>query len=147
MTAAFQTNAFQPNAFQTLVVTGVLNATDENDSGAFTGFVTPIIIIDTHDGGPKKRKKEAAKQKQRRDEIIALFEHIIEGKPLVAEEIAAPYIKEATISELKSIDFVNRIDFDALMADLAKVQQIYDAYIEMDDEEVLALLWERLTFM
>lgn len=140
MTAAFQTNAFQPNAFQTLVVTGVLNATDENDSGAFTGFVTPIIIIDMHDGGPKKRKKEAAKQKQRRDEIIALFEHIVEGKPLVAEEIAAPYIKEATISELKSIDFVNQIDFDALMADLVKVQQIYDAYIEMDDEEVLALL-------
>jgi hypothetical protein len=96
--------------------------------------------MDMHDGGPKKRKKEAAKQKKRRDEIIALFEHLVEGKPLVAEEIAAPFIKEATISELKSIDFINSIDFDALMADLARVQQIYDAYIEMDDEEVLALL-------
>lgn len=142
MTAAFQTNAFQPNAFQTLVVTGVLNATDQNDSGSFTGIVetVPIVIIDTHDGGPKKRKKEADKQKQRRDEIIALFEQIVEGKPLVAEEIAAPFIKQATISNLKSIDFVNTVDFDALMVDLVKVQQIYDAYIEMDDEEVLALL-------
>jgi hypothetical protein len=142
MTAAFQTNAFQPNAFQTLVVTGVLNATDENDSGAFTGVVqaAPIIIVDMHDGGPKKRKQEADKQKKRRDEVIALFEQIVEGKPLVAEEIAAPFIKQATISNLKSIDFINTVDFDALMADLVRVQQIYDAYIEMDDEEVLALL-------
>lgn len=142
MTAAFQTNAFQPNAFQTLVVTGVLSATDQNDSGAFTGVVevAPIVIIDTHDGGPKRRKQEAEKQKKRRNEVIALFEHIIEGKPLIAEEIAAPFIKQATISNLKSIDFINTVDFDALMADLVKVQQIYDAYIEMDDEEVLALL-------
>jgi len=142
MTAAFQLNAFQPNAFQTLVITGVLNATDENDSGAFTGVVqvAPIIVMDMHDGGPKRRKKEADKQKQRRDEVIALFEHIVEGKPLVAEEIAAPFIKQATISNLKSIDFINNVDFDALMADLVRVQQIYDAYIEMDDEEVLALL-------
>ena len=143
MTAAFQLNAFQPNAFQALVVTGVLNATDENDSGSFAGTVggvVPIVVIDMHDGGHKKRKKEADKQKQRRDEFIALFEHIVEGKPLIAEEIAAPFIKEATISNLKSIDFINRVDFDALMADLNRVQQIYDAYIEMDDEEVLALL-------
>lgn len=146
MTAAFQLNAFQPNAFQTLTVTGVLNATDENDTGSFTGTVggvVPVIEIDMHDGDKKRKKRlaeESAKAKKRRDEVVALFEHLVEGKPLVAEEIAAPYIKEATISELKSIDFINTIDFDALMADLARVQQIYDAYIEMDDEEVLALL-------
>lgn len=146
MTAAFQLNAFQPNAFQTLVVTGVLSATDQNDTGAFTGTVggvVPVIDIDMHDGDKKRKKRlaeESAKAKKRRDEVVALFEHIVEGKPLVAEEIAAPYIKEATISELKSIDFINTVDFDALMADLARVQQIYDAYIEMDDEEVLALL-------
>lgn len=146
MTAAFQLNAFQPNAFQTLVVTGVLNATDENDTGSFTGTVggvVPVIEIDMHDGDKKRKKRlaeESAKAKKRRDEVVALFEHLVEGKPLVAEEIAAPYVKEATISELKSIDFINTIDFDALMADLARVQQIYDAYIEMDDEEVLALL-------
>lgn len=146
MTAAFQLNAFQPNAFQTLVVTGVLNATDENDTGSFTGTVggvVPVIEIDMHDGDKKRKKRlaeESAKAKKRRDEVVALFEHLVEGKPLVAEEIAAPYIKEATISELKSIDFINTIDFDALMADLVRVQQIYDAYIEMDDEEVLALL-------
>ena len=146
MTAAFQLNAFQPNAFQTLVVTGVLSATDQDDTGSFTGTVggvVPVIEIDMHDGDKKRKKRlaeESAKAKKRRDEVVALFEHLVEGKPLIAEEIAAPYIKEATISELKSIDFINTIDFDAMMADLARVQQIYDAYIEMDDEEVLALL-------
>ena len=145
MTAAFQTNAFQPNAFQVLVVTGVLNATDQNDSGAFTGVVqvAPIIVMDMHDGGKKRKKylkEEAAKAKKRRNEVVALFEHLVEGKPLIAEEIAAPFIKQATISELNPVEFVKTVDFDALMADLAKVQQIYDAYIEMDDEEVLALL-------
>jgi len=142
MTAAFQTNAFQPNAFQVLAVTGVLNATDQNDSGAFTGVVqvAPIVVIDTHDGGPKRRKQEADKQKKRRAEVVALFEHLVEGKPLIAEVIAAPFIKQATISELNAVDFVKTVDFDALMADLSRVQQIYDAYIEMDDEEVLALL-------
>lgn len=120
MTTAFQSNAFQNDAFQ---VVGV-----------------PIIVVDTHDGGQKKRKKEADKQKQRRDEVIALFEQIVEGKPLVAEEIAAPFIKQATISNLKSIDFINDIDFDALMADLGRVQQLYDAHIDMDDDEVLLLL-------
>ena len=142
MAAAFQLNAFQPNAFQVLAVTGVLNATDQNDSGAFTGVVqvAPIVVVDTHDGGPKRRKQEADKQKKRRAEVVALFEHLVEGKPLIAEVIAAPFIKQATISELNAVDFVKTVDFDALIADLSRVQQIYDAYIEMDDEEVLALL-------
>jgi hypothetical protein len=146
MTAAFQTNAFQPNAFQVLVVTGVLNATDQNDTGSFAGTVggvVPVIEIDMHDGDKKRKKylkEEAAKAKKRRNEVVALFEHLVEGNPLIAEEIAAPFIKQATISELNPVEFVKTVDFDALMADLAKVQQIYDAYIEMDDEEVLALL-------
>lgn len=145
MTAAYQIDAFQPDAFQTLVITGVLNATDQNDSGAFTGVVSviPVIDIDMHDGDKKRRKRlseEAKRAEQRKAEIVALFEQIIEGKPLLAEEIAAPFVKEATIRELKPIGFINNVDFDALMADLSRVQQIYDAYIEMDDEEVLALL-------
>ena len=142
MTQAFQLNAFQPNAFQTLTVEGVLNATDGNDIGVFAGTVSGgTILIDTHDDGKRKkaeaadRKKFAEKQKAKRDEILALFEEIVEGKPRVAEEIAEPFILiEATI-ETPAV-----IDFDAMLADLVRVQQIYDAYIEMDDEEVLALL-------
>lgn len=142
MTAAFQLNAFQPNAFQTLTIEGVLYATDDNDTGAFVGTVSGgKILIDMHDGGARKkketaeRKKFAAKQKARRNEILALFEQIVEGKPQVAEEIAEPFIVvEATI-EAPAV-----IDYDAMLADLARVEQIYHAYIEMDDEEVLALL-------
>jgi hypothetical protein len=142
MTQAFQLNAFQPNAFQTLTVEGILNATDGNDTGAFVGTVTGgKILIDTHDGGKRRkaeeaeRKKFAAKQKAKRNEIIALFEQIIEGKPQIAEEIAEPFVLvEATIQAPAVIDY------DAMLADLARVEQIYHAYIEMDDEEVLALL-------
>lgn len=145
MTAAFQLNAFQPDAFQTLVVTGVLNATDENDTGAFVGSVqqAPIITIDMHDGDNKRQKKlkdklkkEAQKKQEQRDYLIDIFERVVEGKkddPII-EEIVSSYEKIDTISNLKSIDF------DALLQDLARVQQIYDAYIELDDEEVLVLL-------
>ena len=101
--------------------------------------VPPIIIdFDTHDGGKKKFKEKLAKEikdkKRRRQEIVDLYEQIVEGKPAIAAEIVAPYVKQATISEIKSINF------DALMADVNRVQQMYDTYIEMDDEEVLALL-------
>jgi len=145
MTAAFQLNAFQPDAFQTLVVTGVLNATDENDTGSFVGNVqqAPIITIDMHDGDNKRQKKlrdklrkEAQKKQDQRDYLIDIFERVVEGKkddPII-EEIVSSYEKIDTISNLKSIDF------DALLQDLARVQQIYDAYIELDDEEVLVLL-------
>lgn len=145
MTAAFQLNAFQPDAFQTLVVTGVLNATDENDTGSFVGNVqqAPIITIDMHDGDNKRQKKlrdklrkEAQKKQEQRDYLIDIFERVVEGKkddPII-EEIVSSYEKIDTISNLKSIDF------DALLQDLARVQQIYDAYIELDDEEVLVLL-------
>jgi len=144
-TPAFQINAFQPNAFQTLVVTGVLNATDENDTGAFVGDVqvSPLLTLDMHDGDKKRQKKlseklrkEAQKKKEQRDYLIDIFERVVEGKkddPII-EEIVSDYEKIDTISNLKSIDF------DALMQDLARVQQIYDAYIELDDEEVLVLL-------
>lgn len=145
MTAAFQVNAFQPNAFQTLTITGVLSATDQNDSGSFTGVVqvAPIIVMDMHDGGPKKRKKqeeehrkaEAAKAKARRNEVLALFERIVEGKPELAEEIAQPFVITQATIQAPAV-----IDYDAMLASFDKIKQIYNAYIEMDDEDVLLLL-------
>lgn len=141
MTAAFQINAFQPNAFQVATISGSLYVIDQNDSGSFTGTVevNPIIVIDTHDGGDKKKKfaEEKAKKQRQKQEIIDLYEQIVEGKPKLAAEIVEPYVKTATISEIKS---ANNIDFDSLLNDLVRIQQIYDAHIEMDDEEVLALL-------
>ena len=104
-------------------------------------IIPPIIIeIDTHDGGKRKkaeednRKKEAAKAKARRDEVLALYERIVEGKPEVAEEIAKPFVIEAT-AQAPAV-----IDYDAMLADLNRVNRIYNEYIEMDDEDVLALI-------
>jgi hypothetical protein len=120
MIIAFQLNAFQNDAFQV------------SDT---------IVYFDTHDGGKRRkdeekyRKQEAAKAKARRDEILALFELIVEGKPRIAEEIAEPFVLiEATIEKPAVIDY------EAMLSDIARVEQIYHAYIEMDDEEVLALL-------
>ena len=104
-------------------------------------YVPVLIDVDTHDGVDRKRreeehrKAEAAKAKARRDEVLALFEQIVEGKPRIAKEIAEPFVLiEATI-EAPAV-----IDYEAMLADIARVEQIYSAYIEMDDEDVLLLL-------
>lgn len=105
-------------------------------------IIPPIIIeMDMHDGGKRKkaeeddRKKEAAKAKARRDEVLALYERIVEGKPGIAEEIAKPFVVTQATIQAPAI-----IDYDAMLASFDKVEQIYNAYIEMDDEDVLLLL-------
>ena len=97
---------------------------------------TVIVDIDTHDGGDKKRKflEEADKKRKKREEIVRLYEQLIEGKPEIAREIALPILENASIVELKSINF------DELLADLSRIDRIYAAWLEMDDEDVLALL-------
>jgi hypothetical protein len=97
---------------------------------------TTIFTIDTHDGGDKKRKfaDETEKKRKKRAEIVRLYEQLVEGKPDVAREIALPILQNPSIIELKSINF------DELLADLSRIDKIYQAWIEMDDEEVLALL-------
>ena len=97
---------------------------------------TVIFDIDTHDGGDRKKdyKDEAEKKRKKRAEIVRLFEQLVEGKPQVAIEIVKPILQNPTIYELKSINA------DQLLADLSRIDQIYAAWTEMDDEEVLALL-------
>ena len=102
----------------------------------------PIIIIDdTHDGDYKKKKwaEERSKKEKRKQEIINLYERIVEGKPQVAEEIVAPYVKTKARGQ-ETAPTVKQIDFDKLMRDIAKVEALWTEHIEMDDEEVLALL-------
>jgi len=99
------------------------------------------VIFDFHDGGVNKKKEEekrraeAAKAKARRDEVLALFERIVEGKPEVAEEIAQPFVVTQATIKTPAV-----IDYDAMLASFDRVEKIYDAYIEMDDEDVLLLL-------
>jgi hypothetical protein len=105
-------------------------------------IIPPVIIeIDTHDGGKRKkaeeeyRRQEAAKAKARRDEVLALYERIVEGKPEVAEEIAQPFVITQATIQAPAI-----IDYDAMLASFDRVEQIYNAYLEMDDEDVLLLI-------
>jgi hypothetical protein len=117
MTTAFQSNAFQNNAFQI---------------GA-----TPIIVIDTHDGDYLKKRFEDDKtrSKRKRSEIIHAYERLVEGKPDVAEQIAAPYIKPP--NNKRHDPFIN---YDKLLADVERAEQLWQAYLDLDDEEVLMLL-------
>jgi hypothetical protein len=110
-------------------------------ASVLVGLPQPILIYDFHDGGKRKKQEEAerkrlaAKNKAKRDEIIALFEQIVEGKPKVAKEIAEPFVITQATKQAPAI-----IDYDAMLANFDKVNQIYNALIEMDDEDVLLLL-------
>lgn len=114
-----------------------------NDATGSVGTVTPnapppiVIIDDTHDGRRfkeqlERERKLRAKKKQA---ILDAFERIVEGRPEIAEEIAAPYV--VTQPKAKSAPTIN---YEALFADLDRVQRIWDTHLEMDDEDVLTLL-------
>lgn len=120
-----------------LVITVSLSGNSATgEVGTVTVVPQPVIIIDdTHDGRRFKEQLERdrklrAKKKQA---ILDAFERIVEGRPEIAEEIAAPYV--VTRSKAKSA-----INYDALFADLDRVQRIWDTHLEMDDEDVLTLL-------
>jgi hypothetical protein len=69
--------------------------------------------------------------------VIAIYEELVEGRPRVVAEIVAPFVEEQTRFDIPP---VNAIDFDALLADVARVEALYRELEEMDDEEVLLLL-------
>ena len=102
--------------------------------------VSPVIF-DFHDGGvgkrkeEEKRRREAAKAKARRDEVLALYERIVEGKPEIAEEIAEPFVITQATMQAPAV-----IDYDAMLASFDRVEQIYSTMIDMDDEDVLLLI-------
>ena len=124
-----------------LVITVSLSG---NDATGSAGTVTPsapppiVIIDDTHDGRRfkeqlERERKLRAKKKQA---ILDAFERIVEGRPEIAEEIAAPYV----VTRPKAKSAPPTINYDALFADLDRVQRIWDTHLEMDDEDVLTLL-------
>lgn len=111
-------------------------------AGTVIAVVPPIIIIDdTHDGDYKGKKfaEEREKKEKRKRELIDLYERVVEGRPEVAAQIVEPYVKTKARGQ-ESAPLVKQLDFDKLMRDIAKVEALYAEHIEMDDEEVLALL-------
>lgn len=102
----------------------------------------PVVLIDTHDGGKNKRKQprydeDSKRREARRNEVIAVYEELVEGRPRVVAEIVAPFVETAAPFDVPP---VNAIDFDALLADVTRVEALYRELEEMDDEEVLLLL-------
>ena len=123
-----------------LVITVSLSG---NDATGSAGTVTPsapppiVIIDDTHDGRRFKEQLERERKlrEKKKQAILDAFERIVEGRPEIAEEIAAPYV--VIKPKAKSAPTIN---YDALFADLDRVQRIWDTHLEMDDEDVLTLL-------
>ena len=110
-------------------------------AGTVTPYIPPIFIDDTHDGDYKGKRfaEEREKKEKRKKELIDLYERVVEGRPEVAAQIVEPYVKTKARGQ-ESAPLVKQVDFDKLMRDIAKVEALYAEHIEMDDEEVLALL-------
>ena len=127
MTTAFQSNAFQTNAFQ------------------ISGAPPPIIIDDTHDGDYHKRlqkrfDEENQRVKLKREAVIAAYERIVEGKPDLAKELVAGFEVKAKTSKSKGQVLQPTIDFDKFLKDLDRVEQLWNEYLDMEDEDLMVLL-------
>ena len=98
-------------------------------------YVSQIVEVDTHDGDYLKKKfaKEVADAARRKAEIVYAFERIVEGRPEAAAEIAEPFMETRAAT-------LPAIDYDRMLADLDRVQRIRDLHLELDDEDVLALI-------
>ena len=122
-----------------LVITVSLSGTEATGTAGNVNVVPqPVIVIDdTHDGRRFKDQLERERKlrEKKKQAILDAFERIVEGRPEIAEEIAAPYV--VIKPKAKSAPTIN---YDALFADLDRVQRIWDTHLEMDDEDVLTLL-------
>ena len=106
----------------------------------------PVVVLDTHDGGKNTHKKrrepkydeDSKRREARRREVIAVYEELVEGRPRIVAEIVAPFVEQKAAGI--PVPPVNAIDFDALLADVARVEALYREMQEKDDEEVLLLL-------
>ena len=102
----------------------------------------PIVVVDTHDGDGKRKKKkfdeEVQKNRLRKQQIIDAFEVIIEGRPELAEDLAEEHIEVFAKSQPQIT--IQKINFESFIQDIDKVEKLFRALQELDDEEVLLLL-------
>jgi hypothetical protein len=136
-TPAFQLDAFQPNAFQTLVVEGVINATDNNDLGIFLGEVSGGEGIDTHDGFTPEEIRRARKLDAKiRAKQAALYKAQEEAKKRRKQQIkdlVDPPVAKAKRNKLQSIQEVKA---DIPSVDTTELEQSI-AYLENQRSKLL----------
>jgi len=115
---------------------GVYSYSGNNANLSFSGV--PIVDFDTHDGDRQRRRFAADRdeRKRRRKDIIEAFEVLVEGKDPIVEEI----VEEFTVAKAKPSVTKPRIDYDKLIKDIDAVEKLWNAYINIDDEEILLLL-------
>jgi hypothetical protein len=109
---------------------------DSGTWGDATWDYVPTLIDDTHDGDYLKDRfaKEKAVQEERRREVVALYERIVEGKEDIPEVVEPlNYITKQQI-------LTSNLNFDKLIADLKNAEAIWNQHVENDDEEILLLL-------
>jgi oligoendopeptidase F len=102
---------------------------------------TPVVVVDTHDGDEKRKKRyqeEVEAKEKKKAELKAIYEELVEGKPRVAEEIAAPYM--VVTEQVETATVVPVIDYDRMLSSIDTVEKLYREYQELDDEAVLLLL-------
>jgi hypothetical protein len=170
MAAAFQTNAFQPNAFQTLAVTGVLYAQDQNDSGAFVGNVGGEVTVDMHDGGFKHKELKHIEATKKRLEKLRLkqekaFADANKRRKQTITDVISPPVADVKQTEVELPEVINEpvlikindsiakleLEYQLIERKLAQKQAIeaYQSYMaklqadhlaNLDDEEALIML-------
>lgn len=124
------------------VIAAISGEAATGEAGSVAVVPIPVVLIDGHDGKPFKRQveRERKRNEARRQSIIDAYERVVEGRPEIAQEIVAPFITQQKIAN-RAIPIV---DWNALFSDLDRAQRLLDAYadmlLDMDDEEVLALL-------
>lgn len=144
-TAAFSLNSISTAINVTVSTAGSVTATvaftlDSIGFAATANVQSQVIVVDTHDGDyhKKKFKKEVSDKERRKQQIIDLYEELVELKPKAAEEIIAPFVQNAVQSQKANIDF------NALLDNLNRTESLYNSLQrelqEIDDEEVLLLL-------
>jgi hypothetical protein len=103
------------------------------------------LLEDTHDGDYHKKLKELfdkenQRDKRKREDIIAAYERIVEGKPELAKELTAEFEIKSKSKYNKDQVMTPRIDFDKFIKDLNRVEQLWNQYLEMEDEDLMVLL-------
>ena len=125
MTVAFQIDAFQNNAFQT-------DATP-----------VPVVTIDTHDGDRQRKKwdEERAAREARRNDILAAYDLLVEGRPQLAAELVEEFARPSAVEAAQAAIPPARsdVDWNGLMDRADALDRLWAAFIDMDDEEVLLL--------
>jgi len=139
-TPAFQLNAFQPNAFQTLVVEGVIDATDNNDLGIFLGTVSGGgEQMDTHDGfTPEEIRRAKRIDAKIRAKQAALYKAQQEAKKRRKQQIRDLVDPPKVVAKAKrnKLQSIQEVKADIPSVDTKELEQSI-AYLENQRSKLL----------